>query len=100
MRELNEDEIKAVMAHEINYIKHGDIKLTLLISVLANVMLFVVNMGVMFLEVREIPAAKAAKMILFALQFVLPLVSGVLSMFLSRSREYFWYHFSILYLSF
>ncbi len=86
---LNEDEIKAVMAHEISHIKHGDIKLTLLISVLANVMLFVVNMGVMFFGgSRDSGGAKAAKMILFALQFVLPLVSGVLSMFLSRSREY------------
>jgi len=86
---LNEDEIKAVMAHEISHIKHGDIKLTLLISVLANVMLFVVNMGVMFFGgSRDSGGARAAKMILFALQFVLPLVSGVLSMFLSRSREY------------
>lgn len=86
---LNEDEIKAVMAHEISHIKHGDIKLTLLISVLANVMLFVVNIGVMFFGgSRDSGGARAAKMILFALQFILPLITGVLSMFLSRSREY------------
>lgn len=86
---LNEDEIKAVMAHEISHIKHGDIKLTLLISVLANVMLFVVNIGVMFFGgSRDSGGARAAKMILFVLQFVLPLITGVLSMFLSRSREY------------
>ena len=86
---LNEEEIKAVMAHEISHIKHGDIKLTLLISVLANVMLFVVNMGVMFFGgSRDSGGARAAKIILFALQFILPLVTGVLSMFLSRSREY------------
>lgn len=86
---LNEDEIRAVMAHEISHIKHGDIKLTLLISVLANVMLFVVNMGVMlFGGSRDSGGARAAKMILFVLQFILPLITGLLSMFLSRTREY------------
>jgi len=86
---LNEDEIRAVMAHEISHIKHGDIKLTLLISVLANVMLFAVNIGVMFFGGgRDSGGARAAKMILFVLQFVLPIITGVLSMFLSRSREY------------
>ncbi len=86
---LNEDEIEAVMAHEISHIRHGDIKLTLLISVLANVMLFVVNIGVMFFGgSRDSAGARAAKMILFVLQFVLPLITGVLSMFLSRTREY------------
>lgn len=86
---LNEDEIRAVMAHEISHIKHGDIKLTLLVSVLANVMLFVVNIGVMFFGgSRDSGGARAAKMILFVLQFILPLITGVLSMFLSRSREY------------
>lgn len=86
---LNEDEIRAVMAHEISHIKHGDIKLTLLISVLANVMLFVVNIGVMFFGgSRDSAGARAAKTILFVLQFVLPLITGILSMFLSRTREY------------
>lgn len=86
---LEEDEIRAVMAHEISHVKHGDIKLTLLISVLANVMLFVVNMGVMiFGGSRDSAGARAAKTILFVLQFILPLITGVLSMFLSRTREY------------
>lgn len=86
---LDEKEIEAVMAHEISHIKHGDIKLTLLVSVLANVMLFVVNIGVMFFGgSRDSGGARAAKMILFALQFILPLITGVLSMFLSRTREY------------
>ncbi len=86
---LDEDEIRAVMAHEISHVKHGDIKLTLLISVLANVMLFVVNMGVMiFGGSRDSAGAKAAKTILFALQFILPLITAALSMFLSRTREY------------
>jgi len=89
LNRLNEDEVRAVMAHEISHIKHGDIKLTLLISVLANVMLFVVNIGVMFFGgSRDSGGARAAKIILFALQFILPLITGLLSMFLSRSREY------------
>lgn len=86
---LEEDEIEAVMAHEISHIRHGDIKLTLLTSVLANIMLFITNIGVMFFGgSRDSSGARAAKTVLFALQFILPIITAVLSMFLSRTREY------------
>lgn len=89
MGRLNRAELSAVIAHELSHIKHGDIKLTLVVSVLANVMLFVVNNFVyIFGRSRNSRGSNAAKIILLVFQFVLPLVTLVLSRFLSRSREF------------
>lgn len=86
---LSRDELKAVMAHELSHIRHGDIRLTLMVGVLSNIMLLVVNYGVyMFLGGSREKGANLARMILLVLQFILPLLTLVLQMFLSRSREY------------
>lgn len=89
VKNLSKDEVKAVMAHELSHIRHGDIRLTLVVGVLSNIMLLVVNYGVyMFLGNSREKGANAARSILLILQFVLPLLTIVLQMFLSRSREY------------
>lgn len=89
VRNLTRDEVKAVMAHELSHIRHGDIRLTLMVGVLSNIMLLVVNYGVfMFLGNNRDNGANVARNILFILQFILPLITIVLQMFLSRSREY------------
>lgn len=89
MSKLKRDEIQAVMAHEITHIRHEDIKLTLIVGVLSNVMLFAVNIFVrMFMYGRREKGANAAKMILLLLQFILPIITMILQMYLSRSREY------------
>ncbi|EES89597.1 zinc metalloprotease HtpX [Helicobacter canadensis] len=89
VRNLKRDEVKAVMAHELSHIRHGDIRLTLMVGVLSNIMLLVVNYGVyMFLGNSRERGANMARTILIVLQFVLPLLTLVLQMFLSRSREY------------
>ncbi|MCI5968756.1 zinc metalloprotease HtpX [Helicobacter sp.] len=89
IRNLSYEEQKAVMAHELSHIRHGDIRLTLMVGVLSNIMLLVVNYGVyMFLGNSREKGANAARMLLLILQFVLPLLTLVLQMFLSRSREY------------
>ncbi|MDD6055609.1 MAG: zinc metalloprotease HtpX [Helicobacter sp.] len=89
IKNLNRDELKAVMAHELSHIRHGDIRLTLMVGVLSNIMLLVVNYGVyMFLGNSREKGANLARSILLVLQFILPLLTIVLQMFLSRSREY------------
>ena len=86
---LSYDELKAVVAHELSHIRHGDIRLTLSVGILSNIMLLVVNYGVyMFLGNSREQGANAARMILLVMQFVLPLLTMALQMFLSRSREY------------
>ena len=86
---LSYNELKAVVAHELSHIRHGDIRLTLSVGILSNIMLLVVNYGVyMFLGNSREQGANAARMILLVMQFVLPLLTMVLQMFLSRNREY------------
>ncbi|TLE14808.1 zinc metalloprotease HtpX [Helicobacter apodemus] len=89
VKNLQREELKAVMAHELSHIRHGDIRLTLMVGVLSNIMLLVVNYGVyMFLGGSRQRGANLARGLLIALQFILPLFTLVLQMFLSRSREY------------
>ncbi|WP_297814231.1 zinc metalloprotease HtpX [uncultured Helicobacter sp.] len=89
VKNLTRQELKAVMAHELSHIRHGDIRLTLMVGVLSNIMLLVVNYGVyLFLGNSRERGANLARTILVVLQFVLPLLTLVLQMFLSRSREY------------
>ena len=88
---LDRDEISAVMAHELTHIRNGDVRLTLVVGVLANIMLFIVN-NISFLfmsrgEKKGTPAMIAA-FVLLAMQFILPFITMFLQMFLSRKREY------------
>lgn len=88
---LDRDEVAAVMAHELTHIRNGDVRLTLVVGVLANIMLFIVNnVAYLFMSRGERKGTPAiiATMILFALQFILPFITMFLQMFLSRKREY------------
>ncbi|CAA6803401.1 MAG: Probable protease htpX homolog [uncultured Campylobacterales bacterium] len=89
INKLNREEIQAVMAHEITHVRNEDIKLTLVVGVLTNIMLFVVNNIVyFFMRGSRSKGAQNAKMILLLLQFILPIITIMLQMYLSRSREY------------
>lgn len=88
---LDRDEIAAVMAHELTHIRNGDVRLTLVVGVLANIMLFIVNnVAYLFMSrgERKGTPAMIATVVLFALQFILPFITMFLQMFLSRKREY------------
>ena len=89
MHKLSRDELKAVVAHELSHIRHGDIRLTLSVGILSNIMLLVANYSIfMFARGSNNQGASIAKIILFVLQFILPLITILLQMYLSRSREY------------
>lgn len=86
---LNRDELKAVMAHELSHIRHGDVRLTLCVGILGNIMLLVANYSIfLFSGNNRNSGANIARTILLVLQFVLPLLTIFLQMYLSRSREY------------
>ncbi|PAF48449.1 zinc metalloprotease HtpX [Helicobacter sp. 12S02634-8] len=86
---LQRDELKSVMAHELSHIRHGDIRLTMCVGILSNIMLLVANSAVwIFLGGNREKGANTAKMILLVLQFILPIFTLFLQMYLSRSREY------------
>ncbi len=89
LNSLQRDEIKAVVAHELSHIKHGDIRLTLCVGILSNVMVLAVNfISMAFFGSHRNQGASLARNILMILTFILPLITLVLQLFLSRSREY------------
>ncbi|RAX57716.1 zinc metalloprotease HtpX [Helicobacter monodelphidis] len=86
---LNRDEIKAVMAHELSHIRHGDIRLTLIVGILTNILTLAINfISIAFFGGNRNEGANLARTILLILTFVVPLLTLILQLFLSRSREY------------
>ncbi len=96
MTKLNRDELQAVMAHELSHIRHHDIKLTLTVAVLTNIMLIVIDM--LFYNLlyssrsrrrdNNSGGANGLFLAVMVLRFVLPFITAMLALFLSRSREY------------
>jgi len=95
MQKLNRDELTAVMAHELSHIRHMDIKLTLVASVLTNLTLIILD--ILFYSAlfsggngdRERGGSRNNLLIIIVvIRYVLPLLTMILMLFLSRSREY------------
>lgn len=90
---LNREELQAVMAHELSHIRHGDIKLTLTVAVLSNIMLLVIDMlfyNMLFSGRRDNEGNKnqIVFLVIMILRYTLPLITVLLTFFLSRTREY------------
>lgn len=88
---LNRSEKQAVIAHEIGHIIHGDSKLTLYVGILANVILTFTNIfahiAYLFMG-RNSEASNKARLLLIVLNLILPIITQVLYLYLSRTREY------------
>lgn len=90
MEKLDRAEIQAVMAHELSHIRHHDIKLTLMVAVLSNIMLMVIDFlfySIVFRK-NDDRGDNRLLVIILALRYILPLVTVILTLFLSRTREY------------
>jgi heat shock protein HtpX len=88
---LDRNELQAVMAHELSHIRHGDIKLTLMASVLSNIMLIVVDLifyNFIFSNRRRENGDARIVFLIIILRYVMPLITVVLMLYLSRTREY------------
>ena len=92
---LNRSELQAVMAHELSHIRHMDIKLTLMASVLSNLILIVIDVmfyGVLFGGGRRSNGngrgGNWLVLVVIILRYLLPVVTVLLMLFLSRTREY------------
>ncbi|MGQ3889752.1 zinc metalloprotease HtpX [Legionella sp. CNM-1927-20] len=94
IEKLDRAELQAVMAHELSHIRHHDIKLTLTVAVLSNILLIVIDM--LFYSVIYRPnnrrqgnnAGNALVLVVILLRYLLPLITVLLTLFLSRTREY------------
>jgi heat shock protein HtpX len=91
LQKLDREELAAVMAHELSHIRHGDIKLTLIASVLSGLMLIVVDLlfyNVIFGGRRRGGGGNQLLMVIILLRYLLPIITVLLMLFLSRTREY------------
>ncbi|MCC5792404.1 MAG: zinc metalloprotease HtpX [Legionellaceae bacterium] len=89
LAKLDRAELQAVMAHELSHIRHHDIKLTLMVAVLSNILLIVID--VLFYSVvfkRDRRGDNRLLIVIMVLRYALPLVTILLAMFLSRTREF------------
>ena len=89
MEKLDRAELQAVMAHELSHIRHHDIKLTLMVAVLSNILLIVID--VLFYTLifrRDRRDNNGLLMVIMVLRYVLPIITVILAMFLSRTREF------------
>jgi heat shock protein HtpX len=90
---LNRSELQAVMAHELSHIRHLDIKLTLMATVLSNITLIVIDLlfrSTLFgdREEREDRGRNGLFLVIMILRIVLPIITILLILYLSRTREY------------
>jgi heat shock protein HtpX len=92
MMKLSRAELQAVMAHELTHIRHQDIKLTLCASVLSQLILMIIDIvfyTTLFSQDRDNNRnAGWLFMVIMVLRFVLPLITILLMLYLSRKREY------------
>lgn len=89
IEKLDRAELQAVMAHELSHIRHHDIKLTLVVAVLSNILLIVVD--ILFYSVifkRDRRDGNGLLIAIMVLRYILPLLTLILALFLSRTREY------------
>lgn len=86
---LDRSELQAVMAHEISHIRHNDIELTVMVVILSNLMLIAIDLlfrGVIFGRRKE--GDDRLVLVITLLRFLLPIITILLMLYLSRTREY------------
>lgn len=92
MQKLNRSELQAVMAHELSHIRHMDIKLTLMASVLANLMLMVLDIffynAIFSSRDNDSRSRNSLVSIILIIRYLLPVINILLLLYLSRTREY------------
>lgn len=84
---LNENEIEAVIAHELSHIRHYDILIGSVAATIAGAISIIANMmqfGAMFSS-RE---RSVNPIIMLILAIILPIAAMIIQMSISRSREY------------
>ena len=90
MQKLDRDELQAVMAHELSHVRHMDIKLTMVASLLANLTLMALDIVVysaMSGSRERNSKSSGIITVLLILRYLLPVINIVLLLYLSRKRE-------------
>lgn len=90
LEKLDRAEIQAVMSHELSHIRHQDIKLTLTVAILSNILLIALDLLFQAALYRGDRRNQDNRflLVIMALRYILPLITIILTLFLSRTREY------------
>jgi heat shock protein HtpX len=81
---LNEEEVEAVIAHELSHIKHYDMLIGTVAATMAGAIAMLANFGMFFGGGRDRPNP----IIMIVLMILAPLAATVIQMTISRNREY------------
>jgi len=87
LQKLDREELQAVMAHELSHIRHDDIRLTLTVALLSNLILIAIDLlfrGVIYGRGRR---DNQLIIIIVIARFLLPILTVLLMLYLSRTRE-------------
>jgi heat shock protein HtpX len=81
---LDENEVEAVIAHELSHIKHYDMLIGTVAATIAGAIGMLANFGMFFGGGRDRPNP----IVMIALMVIAPLAATVIQMTISRNREY------------
>ncbi len=87
LQKLDRQELQAVMAHELSHVRHNDIRLTITVALLSNLILIAIDLlfrGVLFGRGRR---DNGILIVIVIARFVLPILTILLMLYLSRTRE-------------
>ncbi|WP_457598315.1 zinc metalloprotease HtpX [Hydrogenimonas sp.] len=85
---LNEEEVEAVLAHELSHVRHYDILIGTIAATIAGAIAWIANImqfGAMFGGRDD---RNVNPILMLVLSLVLPLAAGIIQMAVSRSREF------------
>ena len=83
---LNKEEVEAVVAHEVGHIKHWDVPIIMVASMVPMLVYYLV---VFFMARRTEERGGASPILVFLAAFVAQFLSRLIVMYLSRTREYY-----------
>jgi len=81
---LNEEEVEAVIAHELSHIKHYDMLIGTVAATMAGAIAMLANFGMFFGGDRDRPNP----IVIIVLMILAPLAATIIQMTISRNREY------------
>jgi len=81
---MTEEEIEAVIAHELSHIKHYDMLIGTVTATIAGAIAMLANFGMFFGGGRDRPNY----IVMMALMFIMPMAASIIQMTVSRKREY------------
>jgi heat shock protein HtpX len=82
---LSEEEVEAVIAHELSHIKHYDMLVGTITASIAGAIAMLANFGMFFGGDRE---ERPNPMVMMALMFIMPMAATIIQMTVSRNREF------------